>query len=65
VITALKPIPTKLGSLGSRQRVVEAMEYNVSAIHDTLITQLIMHAQMFFIVWKKILNLSCQRFQLK
>jgi len=42
--------PRKQASLGSSQSLVQEVELNVSAIHETFITWLLMHAQMYFIV---------------
>jgi len=47
----------------SHQSLLQQVEHNVSAILETLITQLRMHAQMYFIISTRIFNFPCQRFK--
>jgi len=53
--------PGKQASLWSRQSLVQEVEHNVSAIQESLITRLIMHAQMYFVVSTRIFILPCHR----
>ena len=48
-------LPGKQASLGSHQWLVHEVEHNVSVIRDTLITRLIIHAQMYFVVRRRFL----------
>ena len=43
-------LPDKQASVGSLQSLVEAVEHNISAIQETLITQWTLHAQRYYIV---------------
>jgi len=57
--------PGTQASLGSRQSLVQEVEHNVSAIQETLITRLINHAQMYFVVLMRIFFLLRERFKPK
>ena len=49
--------------LRSDQSFFQEVQHNVSAIQETLIMQLIKHAQMYFVVSTWIVVLPCQRFK--
>jgi len=55
--------PGKQACLGCRQSVVQEVEHNVSAIQETLIMRLRMHAQMYFVIPTQIFVLPRQKFK--
>jgi len=55
--------PGKQASWGSRQSSVQEVEHNVSAIPESSITRLMMHAQLYFVVSRRIFVLPRQRFK--
>jgi len=57
--------PGKLASLESHQSLVQEVEHNLRAIQGTIITRLVIHGQMYFIISIRIFILPCQRFKPK
>jgi len=57
--------PGKYASLGSRQSLVQQVEHHISAILESLITRLIVHAQMYFVILTQIFVLPRQKFKAK
>jgi len=55
----------KQASLGSCHSLAQEMKHIISAIPEPLITRLIIHAQMYFVILARILVLPCQRFRPK
>jgi len=53
--------PGIMASWGCRQSLVQEVEHNGSVTYDTSMTWLIMHGQMYFIVWTNIVILSRQK----
>jgi len=57
--------PGKQASFGCCQSLVQEVEHNVSAIQETLIRWLMMHAQMYFVISTRIFVLPRQWFKPK